>query len=53
MWDGVYKYEKYNRHTDDNGSRHYEVGEYKVPSVTTILSKTASEDKKKKLDEQK
>ena len=51
MWDGVYKYEKYNRHTDDNGSRHYEVGEYKVPSVTTILSKTASEDKKKKLDE--
>jgi genome maintenance exonuclease 1 len=51
MWDGVYKYEKYNRHTDDNGSRHYEVGEYKVPSVTTIISKTASEDKKKKLDE--
>ena len=51
VWDESYKYEKYNRETDENGSRHYQVGEYAVPSVTTILSKTQSEHKRKKLDE--
>ena len=51
MWDESYKYEKYNRQTDETGSRLYQVGEYNVPSVTTILSKTQSEDKRKKLDE--
>ena len=51
MWDGSYDYEKYSRQTDETGSRLYQVGEYNVPSVTTILSKTQSEDKRKKLDE--
>ena len=51
MWDGSYNYEKYSRQTDETGSRLYQVGEYNVPSVTTILSKTQSEDKRKKLDE--
>ena len=51
MWDGSYNYEKYSRQTDETGSRLYQVGGYNVPSVTTILSKTQSEDKRKKLDE--
>ena len=51
-WDHSFKYEKYSRETDEEtGSRLYQVGEYNVPSVTTILSKTQSEDKRKKLDE--
>ena len=50
-WDASYNYEKYSRQTDETGSRLYQVGEYNVPSVTTILSKTQSEDKRKKLDE--
>jgi|TARA_Y100000015_G_scaffold41133_1_gene46856 genome maintenance exonuclease 1 len=50
-WDASYNYAKYNRETDETGSRLYQVGEYNVPSVTTILSKTQSEDKRKKLDE--
>ena len=32
-----------------DGKRHYDVGEEKLPSVTTILSATQSEDKKKSL----
>ena len=32
-----------------NGKRHYDVGEEKLPSVTTILSATQSEEKKKSL----
>ena len=44
-----YQYTKYSR-DDDHGSRTYQVGEKKVPSVTTILSKTASKEKKASLD---
>jgi len=49
-WDKKFEYEQYSR-TDGNGQRLYQVGEYSVPSVTTILSKTQSEDKRRKLDE--
>ena len=34
-----------NRETID-GKRHYVIGEYKLPSVTTILSATQSEEKR-------
>lgn len=34
-----------------NGKRHYVIGEHKLPSVTTILSATQSEEKKQKLAE--
>ena len=43
-----YKYKKYTR-DNDLGSRHYNVGEKKIPSVTTILSATQSEEKKQGL----
>tara|TARA_E500000178_G_scaffold309207_1_gene323399 strand:- start:6 stop:734 length:729 start_codon:yes stop_codon:yes gene_type:complete len=48
-WGATYNYEKYER-TDTNGSRTYQVGEKSVPSVTTILSKTASKEKQKSLE---
>ena len=44
-----YNYQKYTR-DNDLGSRHYNVGNKKLPSVTTILSATQSEDKKAGLD---
>jgi hypothetical protein len=44
-----YQYTKYSR-DDDHGPRTYLVGEKKVPSVTTILSKTASKEKQASLD---
>ena len=44
-----YNYKKYTR-DNDLGSRHYNVGDKKIPSVTTILSATQSEDKKAGLD---
>jgi hypothetical protein len=44
-----YEYAKYTR-DNDLGSRHYNVGDIKIPSVTTILSATQSEDKKAGLD---
>ena len=44
-----YDYEKYTR-DNDLGSRHYNVGDKKIPSVTTILSATQSEEKKAGLD---
>ena len=44
-----YPYVRYTR-DDDHGPRTYLVGEKKVPSVTTILAKTASKDKKAALD---
>ena len=44
-----YKYQKYTR-DNDLGSRHYNVGDKKIPSVTTILSATQSEEKKAGLD---
>ena len=44
-----YNYQKYTR-DNDLGSRHYNVGDKKLPSVTNILSATQSEDKKAGLD---
>ena len=44
-----YDYQKYTR-DNDLGSRHYNVGDKKIPSVTTILSATQSEEKKASLD---
>ena len=44
-----YDYQKYTR-DNDLGSRHYNVGNKKIPSVTTILSATQSEEKKAGLD---
>jgi len=48
-WDRKYNYARYER-DDANGPRTYAVGEKKVPSVTTILSATQSEEKKRSLD---
>jgi hypothetical protein len=48
-WDKKYSYAKYEK-DDNHGPRTYAVGEKKVPSVTTILSATQSEEKKKTLD---
>ena len=44
-----YDYQKYTRQ-EEHGSRTYNVGEKKIPSVTTILSATQSEEKKASLD---
>ena len=44
-----YPYVRYTR-DDDHGPRTYLVGEKKVPSVTTILSKTSSKEKQASLD---
>ena len=44
-----YDYQKYTRQ-EEHGSRTYNVGENKIPSVTTILSATQSEEKKASLD---
>ena len=44
-----YKYQKYTRQEED-GSRTYNVGNKKIPSVTTILSATQSDEKKAGLD---
>ena len=42
----LHQYKEYTRN-DNNGPRTYNVGDNKVPSVTTILSGTQSDDKKK------
>ena len=44
-----YNYEDYTRSDLDSG-RVYNVAEKKVPSVTTILSKTQSKEKRESLD---
>ncbi len=44
-----YNYKKYTRQEED-GSRTYNVGNKKIPSVTTILSATQSAEKKAGLD---
>jgi genome maintenance exonuclease 1 len=44
-----YSYIRYTR-DDMHGPRTYQVGEKKVPSVTTILAKTASKEKQQALD---
>ena len=43
-----YDYAKYTR-DNDLGSRHYNVGDIKIPSVTTILSATQSDEKRQAL----
>ena len=44
-WNKKFNYPKSIRSTI-KGERHYEVGNEKLPSVTTILSATESEEKK-------
>jgi hypothetical protein len=44
-----YEYKKYTRN-DNDGPRTYNVGEKKIPSVTTILSATQSEKKRRGLE---
>ena len=49
-WNKLYKYPPCTRSTTD-GIRTYEIGEERLPSVTTILDATKSEESKKKLAE--
>ena len=51
-WNNKYIYPKSTRSLL-NGSRHYSVNEENLPSVTTILKATESEEKKAKLAEWK
>jgi len=44
-WNNKYNYPKSTRSIVD-GSRHYSVNEERLPSVTTILKATESEEKK-------
>ena len=44
-----YQYKSYTRNDEETG-RTYNIGDSKVPSVTTILSATQSPEKKKSLD---
>ena len=44
-WNKKYKYPKSIRELINN-KRHYDVGEEKLPSVTTILSGTESDEKR-------
>ena len=46
-WNKLYEYPKSIRSTI-KGERHYELGQEKLPSVTTILSATESDEKKKR-----
>ena len=48
-WENKYEYKQYTR-DDDHGPQTYAVKDKKVPSVTTILSATQSEEKRKSLD---
>ena len=47
-WNQLYNYPKSLR-SNVNGKRHYDVGDTKMPSVTTILSVTATDEKKESL----
>ena len=49
QWNNKYIYPKSTRSIVD-GSRHYSVNEERLPSVTTILKATESEEKKAKLE---
>ena len=49
-WNKLYKYPPCTRSTTD-GIRTYEIGEERLPSVTTILDATKSEESKRKLAE--
>ena len=52
QWNNKFIYPKSTR-SIVQGSRHYSVNEENLPSVTTILKATESEEKKAKLDEWK
>ena len=49
-WNKLYKYPPCTRSTTD-GIRTYEIGEERLPSVTTILDATKSDESKKKLSQ--
>ena len=49
-WNKLYKYPPCTRSTSD-GIRTYEIGEERLPSVTTILDATKNEESKKKLSQ--
>jgi hypothetical protein len=51
-WNKLYEYPKSMRSLI-NDARHYEVGEEKLPSVTTILAATQSDEKRASLDKWK
>ena len=51
-WNKRFEYPKSTRSLV-KGRRHYEIGNDKLPSVTTILSQTQSEEKKKALEDWK
>ena len=48
-WNKKFKYPKTNREAIE-GERHYNIYDEKLPSVTTILQNTQSEEKKASLD---
>ena len=52
QWNNKYNYPKSTR-SIFQGSRHYSVNKENLPSVTTILKATESEEKKAKLEEWK
>ena len=49
-WNKLYKYPKSSRSLIE-GNRHYDVSNEKLPSVTTIISLTQSEEKKQSLEQ--
>jgi genome maintenance exonuclease 1 len=51
-WNKLYEYPKSMRSLVKN-ERHYEIGQSKLPSVTTILSVTASDEKRESLNKWK
>ena len=52
-WNTKYQYKKYSRVTTDNGQRTYQVGDKKIPSVTTILSATKPKEAQEALQKWK
>jgi genome maintenance exonuclease 1 len=52
QWNNKYAYPKSTR-SIIQGSRHYSVNQENLPSVTTILKATESEEKKAKLEDWK
>jgi len=49
IWNKKFKYPKTNREAIE-GERHYHIYDEKLPSVTTILQNTQSDEKKASLD---
>ena len=52
IWNKKFKYPKTNREAIE-GERHYHIYDEKLPSVTTILQNTQSDEKKASLDKWK